>query len=63
MADVTQHTNFISFGDWWENNLRLVPKERKLAFNGLVIYTLWNLWKDHNQRIFDTNPSSVYQVV
>ena len=37
--DMTQHINFTTLADWWDNNQRLIPKERKHVFNGLVIYT------------------------
>lgn len=50
--DVTQQANFNTLADWWDHSLRLIPKERKRAFNGLAIYTMWNLWKERNRRIF-----------
>jgi len=31
-------------------------------FNGLVIYTFWNLWKERNRRIFDNKMETVLQV-
>jgi hypothetical protein len=41
-VDGTQILNYTA-AEWWENTLRQVPRERKRAFNGLTIYTLWNI--------------------
>jgi hypothetical protein len=40
---MTQHIKFTTLADWWDNNQSLIPKQRKHVFNGLVIYTWWNL--------------------
>jgi hypothetical protein len=38
---------------WWESASLSIPKEKKRDFNGMAIYTMWNLWKEHNRRTFD----------
>jgi hypothetical protein len=27
---------------------------QKRAFNGIVIYTMWNIWNERNRRIFES---------
>jgi len=44
---------FDNIGKWWENAARSVPKDKRRHFNGLIIYTMWNIWKERNRRIFD----------
>lgn len=48
----TQLVNHSYIAEWWENALRPVPRERRQTFNGLGIYTMWNIWKERNQKIF-----------
>jgi hypothetical protein len=43
---------FTSLADWWDHSLHSIPKDRKRAFNSLDIYTMWNLWKERNCRVF-----------
>jgi hypothetical protein len=31
---------------WWEEAAAKISKQEKRGFNGMVIYTLWNLWKE-----------------
>jgi hypothetical protein len=40
--------------EWWEAATPPLPKNQKHAFNGIVIYTMWNLWKERNHRIFES---------
>ncbi|WVZ89665.1 LOW QUALITY PROTEIN: hypothetical protein U9M48_036039 [Paspalum notatum var. saurae] len=37
-----------SIKDWWEATSSSVPKSQKRDFNGIMIYTLWNIWKERN---------------
>ena len=37
-------------------------KNQRRDFNGLVIYIMWNLWKERNRRIFENKLQSVQQV-
>ena len=55
-------THSDSLVDWWESTLLLIPKEKRRDFNGMVIYTMWNLWKERNRRIFDNKSSTAIQV-
>ena len=32
---------------WWEEAATKIAKQEKRRFNGMVIYTLWNIWKAH----------------
>ena len=47
---------------WWEEAVIVVPLTEWRRFNGMVIYTFWNLWKERNRRIFNNNSESVMQV-
>jgi hypothetical protein len=33
---------------WWEEAHAKIPKNDRRRFNGVVIYTLWNIWKEQN---------------
>ncbi|KAJ1259251.1 hypothetical protein BS78_10G139800 [Paspalum vaginatum] len=48
--------------EWWEKSETLFPKDRRRVFNGVVIYTMWNLWKERNRRIFKHCSLSSLQV-
>jgi hypothetical protein len=50
------------FSTWWEETGPKVTKEERKRFNGLVIYTCWNLWKGRSQRIFNNAKESFLQV-
>jgi hypothetical protein len=39
----------------WEKAVTVVPLTERKCFNGMVIYTFWNLWKERNRRIFNNN--------
>ena len=46
---------------WWDKAVTVPLRERR-HFNGMVLYTFWNLWKERNRRIFNNNSESVMQV-
>ena len=46
---------------WWDKAVTVVPLTERRHFNGMVLYTFWNLWKERNRRIFN-NSESVMQV-
>jgi ABC-type histidine transport system ATPase subunit len=48
--------------DWWDKAAQKVAKPMKRQFNGLVIYTIWNIWKERNRRIFNNTLESPMQV-
>jgi len=50
------------FRTWWEQVVPQISKDQRRKFNGIVIYTCWNLWKERNRRIFNNvfqSPSEV----
>ena len=51
-----------SLVDWWESASLSIPKEKRRDFNGMAIYTMWNLWKERNRRTFDNKYSTATQV-
>ena len=53
---------FDNIGKWWEKAARSVPKDKRRHFNGLIIYTMWNIWKERNRRIFDQKFLTVKKV-
>jgi hypothetical protein len=38
---------------WWEESQDRIQKSERRRFNGVVIYTIWNIWKERNRRIFN----------
>ncbi|WVZ90520.1 hypothetical protein U9M48_036814 [Paspalum notatum var. saurae] len=42
-----------NLGEWWESAATLFPASRRRDFSGVVIYTMWNIWKERNRRIFE----------
>ena len=37
---------------WWEQGAANITRQRRRHFNGVIIYTMWNIWKEINRRIF-----------
>ena len=58
----THPTNFDCIRDWWEATAKTVHKNQHRDFNGMVIYIMWNLWKERNRRIFENKFQSAKQV-
>jgi hypothetical protein len=59
---LTDPARFSNIKDWWEGASSLLPKTQKRDFNGIVIYTMWNLWKERNRRIFENSSVTPIQV-
>jgi hypothetical protein len=59
LADPAQ---FSSIKDWWEATSSPLPNNQKCDFNGLMIYTLWNIWKERNRRIFENSALTPIQL-
>jgi hypothetical protein len=55
-------THFSSIKVWWEATSSPLPKNQKRDFNGLMIYTLWNIWKERNRRIFENSALTPIQL-
>jgi len=47
---------------WWEEAQSRIAKNDRRRFNGLVIYTIWNVWKERNRRIFSNSHETALQV-
>ena len=47
---------------WWEYVASKVPKQERRTFNGVLIYVVWNLWKERNRRIFENEHKTSEQV-
>ena len=47
---------------WWEEVASKVPKQERRTFNGVLIYVVWNLWKERNRRIFENEHKTSEQV-
>ena len=47
---------------WWEQVAATVPRQRRRHFNGVAIYTMWNIWKERNRRIFQNVAMDARQV-
>jgi hypothetical protein len=41
-----------SISAWWWRLRRPLPKKQKPAFDGFMMYFWWNIWKEHNRRVF-----------
>jgi hypothetical protein len=55
-------SNISNIREWWEKTETLFPQDRKREFNGVVIYTMWNLWNERNRRIFEHCSLSPFQI-
>jgi len=48
--------------EWRGETEAVFPKDRRRMYNGVVIYTLWNIWKERSHRIFEHSSLSPLQV-
>nr|BAX25131.1 hypothetical protein [Oryza brachyantha] len=49
--------------DQWPTSRVSLPKSSRASFDSLVILISWQLWKEHNRRVFDSVMSSVQEVL
>lgn len=52
--------------DWWRVSVQSAPKEKRRAVAAVLIYTCWNLWNEHNRRIFQgvfASPLRVFTLI
>ena len=41
-----------SLNVWWDDTIAALPKERRREASGLIIYSMWGVWKERNRRVF-----------
>ena len=41
-----------SLNDWWDETIAALPKEKRRAASGAIIYSVWGVWKERNRRVF-----------
>ena len=59
-------TNMANIEDWWFQSLQNMPKDQRRTKAAVIMYTVWNLWKERNRRIFEAKevqPLTVLQLV
>jgi len=59
---ICTQTQPVEIGAGWEQVAAKIPKQRRRHFNGVVIYTFWNIWKERNRRIFHNSSMDARQV-
>jgi hypothetical protein len=47
---------------WWRRLLHSFDKKQKAKFDRLMLYFWWNIWKERNRRIFQSNSLEVAEV-
>lgn len=62
LSSTTTKFVFLITPDWWEAVAATQSKETRHTFSGIVIYTLWNISKEQNCRIFQQDILLVIEV-
>ena len=47
---------------WWKESLQTLAKIQRICMAARLMYTIWNLWKEKNPRIFKGKQASHFQV-
>ncbi|CAO2169178.1 unnamed protein product [Urochloa humidicola] len=53
----------LSIEDWWNQSLEGTPRETKRQKAAIMIYTVWNIWKERNRRIFEHKAATPQRVL
>jgi hypothetical protein len=53
LPEQVDRNSISSIRELWEKTETLFPQDHRSTFNGVVIYTMWTLWKECNRRIFE----------
>ncbi|KAF7010740.1 hypothetical protein CFC21_025114 [Triticum aestivum] len=43
----------MGISDWWDSLTTNLPKNDRRRQSGRFLYTIWNIWKERNRRIFN----------
>ncbi|KAF8722799.1 hypothetical protein HU200_021924 [Digitaria exilis] len=49
--------------EWWNSSMARLPDSIKRRKAAILIYTTWNLWKEHNRRVFDGKSATPQRVL
>ncbi|WVZ55635.1 LOW QUALITY PROTEIN: hypothetical protein U9M48_006273, partial [Paspalum notatum var. saurae] len=52
----------LSVEDWWLTAFLGKPEEHHKTISGILMYIVWNIWKERNRRIFDGKSASLTTV-
>jgi hypothetical protein len=48
---------------WWNRTTKSQPNDRRPWLISLLIYPVWNIWKERNRRIFEGKSTPAYEVL
>jgi hypothetical protein len=46
-----------SLAVWWTSTRKRIPRDRRKAFDMVVILVVWCIWLERNNRVFRNQPS------
>ncbi|RCV28904.1 hypothetical protein SETIT_5G439700v2 [Setaria italica] len=49
--------------EWWDSTLKPLKGKHRRSVAAVIMYTTWNIWKERNRRIFDSNSMTAVQLV
>ena len=63
-SHVKKPSDTMCMEEWWTQEVQLPTKEERRTWAAINMYTVWNLWKERNRRIFEgkeADPVIVFQ--